>query len=181
MEESKIIKKAKLIYSGELLIFAIVFIVFGILFITGVLGNRETFRNIYPWITIFASAWLLIDFFWTLFSPRRRKKNSLLDKSLTIPSALAIIGFDIYMFIIGPTQVEGQIFRLFISCLFFYLSAVWIFQAVYHYYHPIPGFIESVKEAEEEDKKKEEASKTNIEENNQESPNEEEKKDNSVQ
>ena len=72
--ESNILKKAKLFYSGELLVFAVAFLVIAILKFVGVIAYNATRQTVFNWITIFGGSWIIIDFFWTVFSKTRRPK-----------------------------------------------------------------------------------------------------------
>ena len=139
-------KKIKLIYSGELLAFAILFLVFGILKITKVMGYNETRRIVFNWITIFGSTWLIIDLLWGLFSKKRRQRISILDKFLALPIALFMLTFDFISLIAKPENTEFYIYS--IGVAFLYISAIYSFQSIYHYFNPIPGLLEE----EEEDK-----------------------------
>ena len=77
MEKKKLddLTKIKLIYSGELIVIAIVALVIGILQLTQVLTVKELFRNIFNWVTIFGSPLLIITSIISLISPKRRKKT----------------------------------------------------------------------------------------------------------
>lgn len=146
-EKMSIEKKTKLIYSGELLFFAIVFIVIATLEILGVIGKRHIVLVIFNWVTIFGGTWMLVDFFWVLFSQRRRKKNSLIDKGLLIPLGIYFIIFDILCFC-NLSFISDEFRRLMMGIAFYYCAAIYIFQGIYHYYHPIPSIIVAIEEAE---------------------------------
>ena len=139
-------KKIKLIYSGELLLFAVIFLVFGILKCTKVMGYYETRRIVFNWITIFGSAWILIDFCWGLFSQKRRQRICLLDKVLTLPVGLFIMVFDFISLIAKPENDDFYIYS--IGAAFLYISVIYTFQGIYHYFKPIPGLLEDVEEEE---------------------------------
>ena len=66
--------KAKLIYSVELGIFAVIFFVIAILKLTGVLGTNTVRAAIFNWVTLFGGTWLLVDLFWALFDKKRQKR-----------------------------------------------------------------------------------------------------------
>ena len=144
-------RKVKLIYSGELLGFAILFLVFGILKITKVMGYNETRRIIFNWITIFGSAWVIADLVWGLASKKRRQRICLLDKFLTLPVGLFIMTFDLISFIAKPENENFYIYS--IGTVFLYIAVIYTFRAIYHYYKPIPGLLE-----EDEEEKKDENS-----------------------
>lgn len=147
-------KKLKLIYSGELLFFGILFIVLATLEILGLIGKRSLMMTIFNWVTIFGGTWMLVDFFWVLFSKKRRKKNSLLDKALLIPAGIYLIVFDSLCFAgFFPVSEEAGMAmrRLFMGILFYYLGAIYIFQSVYHYFFPVPSLVEAIEQAKQEE------------------------------
>ena len=100
MEKKKLddLTKIKLIYSGELIVIAIVALVIGILQLTQVLTVKELFRNIFNWVTIFGSPLLIITSIISIISPKRRKKISIFDKITLFPLAVYIIVIDIICF-----------------------------------------------------------------------------------
>ena len=133
-------RKIKLVYSGELLLFAILFLVFGILKMTKVMGYNETRRIVFNWITLFGSAWVITDLIWGLASKTRRQRICLLDKFLTLPVGLFIMAFDFVSLIAKPANDNFYIYS--IGGVFLYISAIYFFQAIYHYFKPIPGLLE---------------------------------------
>ena len=141
-------KKIKLIYSGELLLFAVLFLVFGILRITQVMPYRETRRIVFNWITIFGAWWGIIDLTWALASKKRRARVCLLDKFLVVPLALFIITFDFISLIAKPAN--DMFYVVCIGSAFIYISVIYLFQAIYHYYKPIPGLFDEEEKEEKE-------------------------------
>ena len=88
-------KKMKLIYSVELSVFALIFVVLGILKLTHVLGLGQNYRQyIFPYVTLAGGAWFIADFIWALCSKKRREKAPLIDKILVLPASAFVIGFD---------------------------------------------------------------------------------------
>ena len=158
--------KAKLIYSGELAIFAVAFLVIAILEFTQVMKINGTLFN---WITIFGGTWLFIDFFWAKFSKKRQKRVALIDKIIVLPLGLYLIAFDLYCFIAQP---EKTIYRYGIPVVLLYLAIVYTFEAIYHFKYPVPGLIEA-----EEQAKQAEAEAANQDNANEEIVNQEEKKE----
>ena len=142
-------KKIKLIYSAELLFFAIIFLVFGILKMTKVMGYNETRRIVFNWITMFGGLWGITDFVWGVASKKRRQRISLLDKALVLPLVLFIETFDFISLIAKPANDNFYIYS--IGAAFLYISVIYIFQAIYHWFYPIPGLFDD----EEEEKKDE--------------------------
>ena len=140
-------KKMKLIYSGELLLFAVIFLVVAILKLTGVMKYNETRRIIFNWITIFGGLWGITDFVWGLASKKRRQRISLLDKALVLPLVLFIETFDFISLIAKPESESFYVIS--IGAAFLYITVIYTFQAIYHYFYPIPGLFDD----EEEEKK----------------------------
>jgi len=143
------LKKAKLVYSGELIIIGIIFLVLGILKILGIMSSSDTSRTIFNWITIFGGSWIIFDFFWSNFSSKRRQKVCLLDKYLGLPAGIYVIVIDILSFTGNASQTT---WKYFIAGLFFYITVNYIFQGFFHYKHPTPELLRAV----EEDRKVEE-------------------------
>lgn len=147
-------KKVKLIYSGELLLFSVIFLVFGILKITQVMGYNETRRIVFNWITLFGGTWGITDLIWALASKKRKARVSLLDKFLLLPVAVFLITFDLISLIAKPVNNLFYIYS--VGFVFIYLSLVYVFEAIYHYYNPIPGLLDDEEEEEKKDENSQE-------------------------
>ena len=139
--------KYKLIYSGELALFAVLFLVFSILKFTHVLGHNPTRALVFNWITIFGGTWGIIDFIWAISSKKRQQRISLLDKFLLLPLSIFIITYDLICFIAKP---ETNFYSIMLGIAFAYVGVVYCFEAVYHFYHPIPGLLDDEEEEKEE-------------------------------
>jgi len=133
-------QKTKLIYSLELGIFSIIFLVLGVLKITQVMPYKETRRIIFNWITLFGSLWGVADFIWAIASKKRRTRVCLLDKALILPLTFYIISFDLISLIKKPSNNGFYIYM--IGFAFLYIAVIYSFQAIYHFYKPIPGLLE---------------------------------------
>ena len=147
--------KAKLIYSGELLIIAIVFIVVSILKLTNVFKYNETRSLIFNWITIFGGAWVIADLIWAIVDKKRQKRICLIDKIIHAPAGIYFIAFDLYCLIVRPGEV---FYQRAIPVVLLYLAVCYIFESIYHFKYPIPGLIE---EEEEGNINKEDSSNEN--------------------
>ena len=156
------ITKAKLIYSIELGVFSVAFLVIAILQFVRVITFGETHLRIINWITIFGASFTLLDFVWFLKSPIRRKKNSMLDKCLIFPLAVYVLVFDIICFAnYEPAQLDlAQLMIPIASC---YASGVYCIEAIYHWFHPVPLLLEEI-EKEKNKENHEDAIDTNVEE-----------------
>lgn len=143
-EKMSLEKKVKLIYSGELLFFSLLFFVIATLEILGIIGKREIILIIFNWVTIFGGSWMIADFIWLMCSPKRQKKNSKIDKALLVPAGLYLITFDIICFT-NASFVTLEFRRLMMGIVFYYLGSVYVFQGVYHWFRPIPGLLEDVR------------------------------------
>ena len=150
-------KKVKLIYSGELLLFAIIFLVFGILKITKVMGYSETRRIVFNWITIFGGAWGIADFIWAICSKKRQQRISMIDKVLLLPLAIFIMTFDFISLIAKPANDNFYIYS--VGAAFLYVAVIYAFESIYHYYKPIPGLFDDEEEQKVEESSKEESEK----------------------
>ena len=146
------IEKAKLVYSLELGIFGVIFLVVGLLKMLAVLGHND---QVFTWITIFGSAWTFFDFGWFILSKKHRKMSCWIDKALTLPAGIFILTFDIISFATN-FQMGENYYRYGIASIFIYISLVFIFESIYHYFYPLPAILE---EAEEEAKEKQEQDK----------------------
>ena len=146
------VKKIKIMLTVEYLIFVAVFAVLGILFLVGVIKVAEWKRYAFTYVTLGGGIWICVDFFWTTFSPARRAKNCLLDKILMFPVGIALLAWDVYAIVMGCAETLPYAYV--IGADFCYIAAVYLFQAIYHWFRPIPALIEA---ALEDEKKKEEA------------------------
>ena len=154
-------KKVKLIYSIEIGVFALIFFVLGVLKVLQIINTNMYVRIVFNWITLFGGAWMIADFIWVLCSKRRRAKNSLLDKALLVPLGIYLITYDLIC-LIGPTR-DSSFYSYCMSAVFFYVGTVYTFEAIYHYWHPIPSIlatIDKVEKAEQEEEKPQEENKT---------------------
>ena len=126
--------KAKLIYSGELLLFAIAFLVLAILEFTQVIKISDRHHMIFNWVTIFGGSWLIADFLWALLSKKRRKRVALLDKIIHLPLAVYLISFDLFCLITKPTN--QLVFQYGIPSAISYLFVCYTFEGIYHFFFP---------------------------------------------
>ncbi len=141
--------KSKLIYSGELLIFGIVFAILGILILIGSINVRDWKKVAFTWVTLFGGFVLYGDFLWVLFSKKRRKKNSLLDKILVLPSATFLIGYDLYVLITSDDSFISYV----MGSVFVYLSLVYVFEGIYHWFVTHPYLLEEEEKSENDAQK----------------------------
>ena len=158
-------KKIKLIYSGELLFFAVVFIVLGILELLAVIKLSERFQLIFKIITLIGATWLVTDFVWMMVSKRRRAKNALMDKAMMLPLAVYLYVFDILGFVLQPGYGYYQVG---VPAAFFYIACTYAFQGIYHYYHPVPQILEAIEEANAPESQAEEVPQEEPTDNNEE-------------
>lgn len=136
--------KAKLIYSGELLLFALVFITIAILKLTNVIPFSSVRATIFNWITIFGGTWLLVDLFWAIFDKKRQKRIAIIDKIIHSPAGVYLIAFDLYC-LISQTQ-DQNVYQIGVPIVLCYLGLCYIFEAFYHYKYPVPGIIDAVEQ-----------------------------------
>ena len=89
----------------------------------------------------------------------------MLDKCLALPAALFAITFDIIAFINGWVHSDEipEIYPIIIGSFLAYHAVNFGFQAIYHWFHPLPEIYEAAAEAEEEIAKAEEEEKAQAE------------------
>ena len=150
MEKKKLdpVTKVKLILAIEYAIFVILFLTLGLLFLLDVIKVADWKRYAFTYVTLAGGAWIVADFFWTTFSPRRRAKNCLLDKALMFPVGLALVVFDIYAITQGCAETLP--YRFVIGINFCVIAAIYLFETIYHWFKPIPAVIEAALEDQKE-------------------------------
>ena len=164
--------KAKLIYSVELGIFAVIFFVIAILKLVGVLGTNTVRAAIFNWVTLFGGTWLLVDFFWAIFDKKRQKRIALIDKIIHAPAGAYLIAFDLFCLISKPN--DPKVYQYGVPIVLGYLGLCYTFEAIYHFKYPVPGIIDAVEqektlqEQQNLEENKEDSSKEESEENNNE-------------
>ena len=146
--------KIKLIYSGELMLFAILFLLVGILKITNVMKYNATRTLVFNIITLVGAAWGFTDFFWAISSKKRQQRISLIDKILILPLTIFIVTYDLICLIAKPSNEKFYLYML--GFAFVYVAIIYCFQAVYHFYRPIPGLLDDEDEEEEKDQNSQE-------------------------
>ena len=152
--------KAKLIYSGELMLFALVFITLAILKVVGVIKYNEIRATIFNWVTIFGGSWIIADFIWAVVDKKRQKRIALIDKIIHAPAGVYLITFDLYCFIVQPDET---VYKYGIPIVLAYLGLCYIFEGIYHFKYPIPGLIE---EEENNNQQEDSSEEENLSEEN---------------
>ena len=144
-------KKNKLIYSGELVFFAIAFFVIGLLELLKVIVLSDRFQLIFKILTLVGATWLVADFFWTLLNKKRRANNDLLDKIIMLPLAIYLYGYDIAGFVVARPY---EYYQVGVPVAFFYITCSYLFQGIYHYYKPIPLIVQAIEEETKDQEQK---------------------------
>ena len=145
MAKLSVEKKTKLIYSGELILFSVIFLILGVLELVKVITLSDRFQLIFKILTLIGASWLVIDFVWMMLSKKRKERNSFLDKVMMLPLAAYLYGFDIAGFVY-PRNYEY--YQIGVPIAFFYIACAYLFQGIYHYRKPIPMIIEAIEEEE---------------------------------
>ena len=138
--------KVKLMLLVEYLIFVAIFLTLGILFVADVIKVADWKRYAFTWVTLFGSVWIISDFVWCIASPKRRARTSMVDKIALLPVGMTLIVFDVYAITLNCSPTLP--YRYFIGIDLIYLGAVFLFEAIYHWYRPIPAAIEAALEEE---------------------------------
>ena len=162
--------KAKLIYSVELGVFALIFLVLAVLKFTGVIPTHDVRLKVFNWITLFGGTWLVVDFFWAILDKKRQKRIAVIDKCIHLPAGLYLIAFDLYC-LIGKPAIESPICRYAVPIVLTYLGICYAFEAIYHFKYPVPGILDAIEEKPSEEQQQnpkekiEDSSKEEREEN----------------
>ena len=150
--------KMKLIYSGELFLFAIVGAVLGTLFIVDVIHVKDWKKWVFTILTLIGGIYFVVDLIWSIVSKKKRKKVSLFDKITVAPSGLTLFCLDIYALINlikdpSWTGANGNFFRYEIGIALCYIAVIYIAQGIFHLYKPHPSIIEAIEEEKREKEK----------------------------
>ena len=159
--------KAKLIYTIEISIFALAFLVVAILQLVRVIKFGETHLRVINWITIFGGTWIIVDFVWAMVDKKRQKRIAMIDKIIHLPAGLYLVSFDIYCFATHPAA-ESPVYQFGVPAVLFYLCLCYAFEALYHFYYQVHGFLDDVEAVEGEENKE-----PSLEETQEEQPKEE--------
>lgn len=134
------VTKIKLIYSGEILIFAIIFALIGILDVTGVKEIKDWVLNVFKVIALLGGAYFIYDFVTTFTNKKKREKACLVDKFSTIFIPPYTITLAIMLWANNAFVIENR--RYFIGFLLIAISVVYLFQAIYHWFFPLKELLE---------------------------------------
>lgn len=140
--------KEKMILTIEYLVFTILFLILGILILVDIIPIKGTFRKVLIYVSTAGSLFIIFDLFWTIFSKKRRKKWSLIDKILAFPAGVSVFVVNILTFIWGFDNTI-DLHETFVGYLFCYLAFVYLFEGIYHYFKPQPMLLEELKKEEE--------------------------------
>ena len=132
--------KYKLVYSVELAVFAVAFMIIGLLQITHVIILHSFFIQLFNWVTMFGSIWVILDLCWTLRSEKRRKKVSLFDKVTLGIFAIYVFIIDIIMFT-NYLKLPRFWYQTLIGDAVFYIGIIYVMQAYWHYRYPVPSIV----------------------------------------
>ena len=141
--------KAKLIYSIELAVFAVVFLVLGLLTMFGVIGMSERRITVLTYITLVGGVLALGNSVWFFSSKKKRAKGSMLDTILLLPVPLIMVPLDIIHLVNGA--VPNEVYPYIIGSMLIYVTVIYCVEAIYHWYHPVPLLIEAAEEEAKEE------------------------------
>ncbi len=154
-------KKAIIIYTVELLVIAAVFATIATLEIARVIKISTVQHVIFNIVTTFGGLWLIADFVWASFSEKRKARVSYLDKVLHLPLGIYLICFDLIMYT-HWNVLAYEVYLYGMTSAFYYVAACYTFEAIFHIFKPVPGFIDDEEDDKKEDPdKKSEPSLTN--------------------
>ena len=153
-------QKSILAYSIELIAFSIVFTILGVLKITNVIVHNDTRRLVFNYITLAGATFGIFDFIWFCFSKKRRARNFLPDKIAVLVLALFMICYDLICLL---TTTTPEFCNYMLGGALCYVGAIYMFQGIYHYFKPVPGYLEDIRKAIAEDEANEAKKKAELE------------------
>lgn len=139
------LKKAKLIYSGELILIAIVALIIGILELTNIIKVGHWFIVVFTWVTILLAPAMLIDNIYVLAKPERREKANVFDRCTLIPIYIYLIIID-FITLMNALMMPQAYHQITIGILILSVACIYILQGCYHWYHPLPALIKAIEE-----------------------------------
>ncbi len=148
MEKKKFddLTKVKLIYSGELIVIAIVALVIGSLQLANVIMVKELFRNIFNWVTIFGGPiFIFVTIFSFIKSKKKGKKFEYFDKLTTLPLIIYVMTVDIICFI-NYNALPQEFYQTYIPIGLLLLGVIYIAQGVYHWFHPLQSLLDELEQ-----------------------------------
>lgn len=151
------LEKAKAIYTTELVVFAALFLILGVLFVARVISAIDWKQTLFVYATLIGGVLLIADFLWAVISKKRRRRIALIDKILLFPVALALLIFDICALAL---KIEDPVvFGLVIGIDFIILASIYVFEAAWHWFYPVPGLIDGPEEVSDEPEAREDQAK----------------------
>ena len=161
--KEKILKKLKTITFIEYLTISVVIYTLGILKFLEIIKTNYTRLLIYNIVTTLFAVYLFVEFFWYIFSKKKREKNDAIDKILPIPGASYMLVFDTICYINGK-DINYPFVRYSVGAIMLFMATGSLILAIYHFIKPGKMIMEAV---EEEYEKK--LAEETAEENNKES------------
>ncbi|MCR4879380.1 MAG: hypothetical protein K5906_00265 [Bacilli bacterium] len=137
--------KVKLIYSGELIVIAIVALVIGILQLSNVITIKELFRNIFNWVTIFGGPIFIIHTLYSFINKEKRKKFEYFDKLTTLPLIIYILVIDIICFV-NYGSMPQEFYQTYIPIALVALGVIYLAQGIYHWFHPLQSLLDELEQ-----------------------------------
>lgn len=167
VDKQKILKKTKTIIFVEYLVIAAVIYIVGVLKFVDVIKTNFNRLLAYNIITTVFALYLLFEFFWYLFSKKKRAKDDAIDRILPVPGAAYMIIFAIFCYINDyHGYIDYPLVRYSVGAIMLYMATGSLTLGIYHFIKPGRQILEAVEEEyekklqeESEEKAKLEASK----------------------
>lgn len=145
--------KAKLIYSGMLLVIGIVAITIGILQLVQIIEIKEWLINVFKFVPFLGLAYFIFDYVTLFTNKKKREKVCLVDKFSLIFIPPFSVTFAILLWCGNNYACNSP--QLFIGPLIITLGVVYIFQAIYHWFRPLKDLLEDDDDSENKDNQEE--------------------------
>ena len=164
VDKEKILKKLKTFTLIEYIVIAVVIYTLGILKFLEIIKTNFNRLLAYNIITTVFAVYLFFEFFWYLFSKKKRAKDDAIDRILPIPGAAYMLVFATICYINDAKGVIDYPFvKISVGAIMLYMATGSLTLGIYHFIKPGKQILEAVDEEYEKKLQEEEESKTKLE------------------
>ena len=163
-DKEKILKKTRIIILVEYLIISAVIYTLGILKFLDIIKTNFNRLLAYNIITTVFALYLLFEFFWYLFSKKKRAKDDAIDRILPVPGACYMLVFAILCYINDYKGViDYHLVKYSVGAIMLYMATGSLTLGIYHFIKPGRQMLEAVEEEYEKKLQEESEEKAKLE------------------
>ena len=164
VSKEQILKKIKTFTLIEYLVISVVIYTLGFLKFFEIIKTNFNRLLAYNVVTTVFAVYLFFEFFWYLFSKKKREKNDAIDRILPIPGATYMLIFAIICYINDAKGVIDYPFvKYSVGSIMLFMATGSLTLGIYHYIHPGKQILEAVDEEYEKKLQEEEEKKAKLE------------------